>query len=98
MERLRSAGLRLKPKKCVFLHNEVPYLGHVISAEGVKPDPAKTEEVKLFLVPIDVTRIRQFIGLASYYRRFVPSFVSVVGPLTKKNARIQLDPGMPSSI
>ena len=64
-KRLRSAGLRLKPKKCPFLRNEVPYLGHVISAHGVKPDPDKTEKVRSFPVPCDVTGVRQFIGLAS---------------------------------
>ena len=44
--RLRDAGLRLKPKKCLFLHDEVPYLGHVISVEGIRPNPTKTYEVK----------------------------------------------------
>ena len=42
--RLREAGLRLKPKKCLLLHDEVPYLGHVISTQGIHPDPSKTEK------------------------------------------------------
>ena len=53
--RLRDAGLRLKPKKCLFLRNQVPYLGHIISADGIRPDPAKTDKVKSFPVPHDVT-------------------------------------------
>ena len=80
-ERLRSAGLRLKPKKCLFLRNEVPYLGHVVTAQGIKPDPAKTEKVTDFPVPQDITGVRQFLGLASYYRRFLPNFASVASPL-----------------
>ena len=54
LQRLRSAGLRLKPKKCLFLR-DVPYLGHVISASSIKPDPSKTAKVKAFPVPNDVT-------------------------------------------
>ena len=44
-ERHRSAGLRLKPKKCLFLRDEVPYLAHVVCAEGIKPDPTKTDKI-----------------------------------------------------
>ena len=95
LERLRAAGLRLKPKKCLFLREEVPYLGHVISASGIKPDPSKTAEVKAFPLPSDVTAVRQFIGLASYYQRFVPGFASIAAPLrmlTKKNAIFEWRP------
>ena len=88
--RLRDAGLRLKPKKCLLLRDQVPYLGHVISAEGIRPDPAKTDKVKCFPVPHDVTTLRQFIGLASYYRRFVPGFAKACS--YKERCAIQLDP------
>ena len=47
-------------KKCLLLREEVPYLGHVISAHGIRPDPAKTEKVKSFPTPCDVTTVRQF--------------------------------------
>ena len=89
-ECLRSVGLCLKPKKCLFLRNEVPYLGHVVTAQGIKPDPAKTEKVRYFPVPQDITGVRQFLGLASYYRQFVPNFASVASPLhtlLKKNVK-----------
>ena len=81
MERLRQAGLTLKPQKCFFPWKEVHYLGHLISREGIAPDPAKTQKVREFPVPTDVTKVRQFLGLASYYRRFVPGFARIANPL-----------------
>ena len=80
-DRLRNANLRLKPSKCLFLRDEVPYLGYVISKDGIRPDPARTNQVKHFPTPKDVTQVRQFIGLASYYRRFIPGFAKVASPL-----------------
>ncbi|MCP3663135.1 MAG: DDE-type integrase/transposase/recombinase, partial [Gammaproteobacteria bacterium] len=81
--RLKKAKLKLKPKKCEFGKAEVGFLGHVISAEGVKPDPAKLSAVKSYKVPSNVTEIRQFLGLCGFYRRFVQGFSSIAGPLFK---------------
>ena len=81
LSRLHRAGLRLKARKCLFLRKEVPYLGHVVTQQGIKPDSAKTEKMKSYLVPTDVSQVRQFLGLASYYRRFVPGFSGIASPL-----------------
>ena len=80
-ERLNKAGLTLKPKKCCFLRKEVLYLGHVISGKDIAPDPAKTQKIHGYPVPTDLTKLRQFLGLASYYRRFIPGFAKVAHPL-----------------
>ncbi len=82
-ERLRRAGLKLKPKKCHLLQESVHFLGHVISKDGIRPDPAKTRKVEEFPVPTDVTTLRQFLGLSSYYRRFIPEYAKVASPLHK---------------
>ena len=79
--RLRQAGLRLKPKKCLFLREEVPYLGYIVTRSGIMPDPTKTDKIQHYPEPIDVTKVRQFLGLASYYRRFVPGFAKEAAPL-----------------
>jgi len=92
MDRLRSANLLLQPDKCEFLRREVAYLGHIIENEGVRPNPEKTAAVKNFLIPKNAKviqlYIKQFLGLAGYYRRFVPNFSGLAKPLTsllKKN-------------
>lgn len=81
LARLRKAGLRLKAKKCLFIRKEVPYLGYVVTNEGIKPDTAKTDKIRNYPVPANVNEVRQFLGLASYYRRFVPSFAKIASPL-----------------
>ena len=78
--RLQKANLRLKPKKCMFLRPKVQYLGHVISREGVAPD-SEVEKVKNYPVPTNPTEVRQFLGLASYYRRFMKDFAKIAKPL-----------------
>ena len=86
--RLREANLKLKLKKCLFLQDEVSYLGHVVTREGIRPDPSKTERIKEYPVPKDVSQLRQFLGLAAYYRRFIRGFSKIAAPL---NALLKKD-------
>ena len=81
-ERLRQANLKLQPDKCEFLRREVTYLGHIISENGVKPDPGKIQAVKEFPRPKDQKTIKQFLGLAGYYRKFIANFSKIAKPLT----------------
>jgi len=81
-ERLRQANLKLQPDKCEFLRKEVSYLGHMISKDGVKPDSSKILAVKDFPRPRTNKNIKQFLGLAGYYRRFIPNFSKIAKPLT----------------
>ena len=87
--RLRQAGLRLKLKKCTFAQPKVEYLGHVVTRDGIEVDPKKVEAVKGFPQPTNLKTLRSFLGLASYYRRFIPNFSKEARPLhslTGKNA------------
>ena len=79
--RLRSVGLLLHPKKCRFAEPSVSYLGHIVSKDGILPDPGKVSAVQQFPIPTTVKAVHQFLGLASYYRRFVPNFAKTAGPL-----------------
>ena len=69
-QRLREAGLRLKPDMCAIFREEVSYLGHIISRGGVAADPAKLIKVANWPVPTSVREVQQFIGFAGYYCRF----------------------------
>ena len=81
--RLDEAGLKLKPSKCDFFKKEVRYLGHVLSADGVKPDPDKVSVIRQLRIPNTVREIRSVVGMASYYRKFIPNFSRIVQPLTE---------------
>ena len=83
INRLRKANWKLEPKKCELLRREVTYLGHIISAKGLNPDPKKVEAVKDFPRLKNVKSVRQFLGLAGYYRRFIKDFARMAEPLTK---------------
>ncbi|CAF4830994.1 unnamed protein product [Pieris macdunnoughi] len=80
--KLRQHNLKLQPDKCEFLRREVGYLGHVISENGVSPNPEKVKAVSKFPVPKCPKDVKSFLGLVSYYRRFIPDFSKTAKPLT----------------
>ncbi|MCG8045975.1 MAG: RNase H-like domain-containing protein [Candidatus Thiodiazotropha endolucinida] len=91
-DRLRLHGLKLKLKKCSFLQAETQYLGFIINAQGVSPDPQKVEAIRSLPTPTCVREVRSFIGMCSYYRRFIPNFSEIAEPvidLTRKYARFK---------
>ena len=93
--RLKSAGLRLKPKKCHLFRRKVKYLGHVVSENGIQTDPDKTEAIRNWEQPTTVSNIRAFLGLCSYYRKFVPDFATLAKPLikmTEKSSKFEWGP------
>ena len=82
-QRLLEANLKLKPPKCSLFRREVKFLGHIVCGAGIRTDPAKIEAVQEWPVPISAKQIRSFLGLCSYYRRFIHGFADLARPLHK---------------
>ncbi|CAK1590747.1 unnamed protein product [Parnassius mnemosyne] len=80
--RLRKYDLKIQPDKCEFLRRQVAYLGHILSNEGVKPNPDKIRAVHEFPIPKSCKDIKAFLGLTGYYRQFIPNFSKLTKPLT----------------
>jgi len=87
LNRLRDAGMKLKPNKCCLFQTQLQYLGHLVSAKGVEPLPDKLNAIKNFPVPQCVRDVRAFFGLASYYRHFVKDFAKLAEPLSNLTKR-----------
>jgi hypothetical protein len=81
--RLKLANLKLKLPKCWFGADQTPFLGHIASREGLKPDPQKIEAIQRLRRPCSKKQVRSLLGLASYYRQFVSGFASIASPLYK---------------
>nr|GEZ92509.1 putative reverse transcriptase domain-containing protein [Tanacetum cinerariifolium] len=83
LELLKKEELYAKFSKCEFWIPKVQFLGHVIESQGIHVDPAKIESVKDWASPKSPMKIRQFLGLAGYYRRFIEGFLKITKPMTK---------------
>lgn len=82
-QRMREANLKLKPSKCFLFQKSVKFLGHVVSEEGIQTDPDKTTAVQNWPRPRNAKEIKSFLGLCSYYRKFVRNFADIARPLHK---------------
>ncbi|KAG8186462.1 hypothetical protein JTE90_009221 [Oedothorax gibbosus] len=80
--KMKTAKLHLKPSKCQFAREHVKYLGHIVGQGQRKPGELKIQAVKEFPRPQNKTQIRSFLGLAGYYRRYIPDFSVIAAPLT----------------
>ena len=92
LETLRNEQLYAKLRKCEFWLREVSFLEHIVSEEGIQVDSKKIEVIIEWKPPRNVTKVRSFLGLAGYYRRFVKGFSMTAGPMTRllqKNVRFE---------
>lgn len=93
-QRLRESNFKIQMDKSEFLKLETAYLGHIISSEGIKPNPDKIAAIEKYPLPKTPKQIKQFLGLIGYYRKFIPDFARITKPLThclKKGHKITLD-------
>eukprot|EP00253_Pinus_taeda_P010372 PITA_10372 len=89
LQLLEEKQLYAKRSKCSFGVQEVEYLGHIVSHEGVKVDPSKIKAIKEWKIPTSIKHLRGFLGLTAYYRKFVKNYGRIAAPLTtllKKDA------------
>ena len=87
-ECLREAGFKMRAEKCDFMRTETKYLGRIVSADGIKPDPEAVAKIREWLPPRNKEELKSFLGFANYYRDFVPFHAAKVQPmqeLLKKN-------------
>ncbi|RXN34850.1 Retrovirus-related Pol polyprotein from transposon 297 [Labeo rohita] len=83
LDRLQECGLKVSIDKCQFCQSQVRYVGHIVSAAGVSPDPAKIEAVTRWKMATDLKTLRSFLGFCGFYRRFIKDYSAIVRPLTE---------------
>ena len=81
LQRVSNVGFRLQKKKCIFLAPEVEYLGHKIDAKGIHPLSHKVEAIHAAPTPNDVTQLKSYLGLITYYGKFLPNLSTTLAPL-----------------
>ena len=81
-KKLKSANLSIKKSRCSFFCKEIQYLGHILSATGIRPLPAKIHAIKHMQPPTTPKQVRAFLGLVGYYRKFIKGFAKIAKPLT----------------
>ena len=93
-ETLRDANLKVSLNKSDFLKKETDFLGHVVTKDGIKPNPDKIQGLEQFTLPKTVKEIQAFLGLSGYYRKFIQDYAKIAKPMTyylKKDTKIDLN-------
>jgi hypothetical protein len=93
-QKFRESNIKIEPNICKFLKEELSYLGHVVTANGVKPDEEKITAVAAFSTPKSQKDIKSLLGLAGYYRRFISDFSAIARPmaeLLKKEVKVEME-------
>ena len=83
LQRLREANLKIKPQKCEFGKQEVRFLGFTINKQGIKPNEDKVEAIKNYPRPRNAKEVKRFLGMASYYRKFIKDYGSTAEPINR---------------
>lgn len=91
LKRLREAKLKIQMDKCNFLRKQTDFLGHILTPDGVKPNPKKVEIIQNLKLPHSQKKIKSFLGMTGFYRKFIKDYAKIAYPLTKylkKNAKV----------
>ena len=83
MEKTIQAGLKLNREKCTFSQTEIEFLGHIVSAEGIRPNPKKVKAIEDMPDPTDITELRRMLGMINFLGRYLPNLSDVLKPVTE---------------
>ena len=87
LKKLQAANLKMKKSKCSFFKKELHYLGHLLTTEGIKPQPEKVKAISELKPPTTSKGVREFLGMVGYYRKFISRFADAARPLTRLTRR-----------
>lgn len=82
IQTIKASGLKLNKEKCHFAQSEIQYFGHVIGADGIKPDSTKVKAITDLPSPHNVSELRQMLGMVNYLAKFLPHLATVLHPVT----------------